>query len=131
MVVDTSALIAIMGDEPERHTFNKLIEAAADPCISAASLLETRMVLFTRSGDNAILALDAFLLKSGMTGIEVFPRLADIAFDAYRHFGKGTGHGADLNYGDCFSYALAKYLDKPLLFKGTDLSQTDIASATG
>ena len=129
MVIDTSALIAIMGDEPERHTFNKLIEA--DPCISAASLLETRMVLFTRSGDNAILALDAFLLKSGMTVVEVSPRLADIAFDAYRHFGKGTGHGADLNYGDCFSYALAKYLDKPLLFKGTDFSQTDIASATG
>ena len=99
MVIDTSALIAIMGDDPERHTFNKLIEAAADPCISAASLLETRMVLFTRSGDNAILALDAFLLKSGMTVVEVSPRLADIAFDAYRHFGKGTGHGADLNYG--------------------------------
>ena len=131
MVIDTSALIAIMSDEPERHTFNKLIEAAADPCISAASLLETRMVLFTRSGDNAILAVDAFLLKSGMTVVEVSPRLADIAFDAYRHFGKGTGHGADLNYGDCFSYALAKYLGKPLLFKGTDFSQTDIASATG
>ena len=131
MVIDTSALIAIMSDEPERHTFNKLIEAAADPCISAGSLLETRMVLFTRSGDNAILALDAFLLKSGMTVVEVSPRLADIAFDAYRHFGKGTRHGADLNYGDCFSYALAKYLGKPLLFKGTDFSQTDIASATG
>ena len=109
MVIDTSALIAIMGDEPERHTFNELIEAAAATCISAASLLETRMVLFARSGDNAILALDAFLLKSGMTVVEVSPRIADIAFDAYRHFGKGTGHGADLNYGDCFSYALAKY----------------------
>ena len=91
MVVDTSALISIMGDEPERHTFNKLIEAAEDPCISAASLLETRMVLFARSGDSAILALDAFLLKSGMTVVEVSPRIADIAFDAYRHFGKGDG----------------------------------------
>ena len=131
MVIDTSALIAIMGDEPERHTFNELIEAAAATCISAASLLETRMVLFARSGDNAILALDAFILKSGMTVVEVSPRIADIAFDAYRHFGKGTGHGADLNYGDCFSYALAKYLDTPLLFKGNDFSQTDIASAAG
>ena len=131
MVIDTSALIAIMGDEPERHTFNKLIEAAVDPCISAATLLETRMVLFARSGDTAILALDAFLLKSGMTVVEVSPRLADIAFDAHRHFGKGTGHGANLNYGDCFSYALAKYLDVPLLFKGNDFSQTDIASAAG
>ena len=125
MVVDTSALIAIMGDEPERHTFNELIEAAA------ASLLETRMVLFARSGDNAILALDAFLLKSDTTVVEVSPRIADIAFDAHRHFGKGTGHGADLNYGDCFSYALAKYLDAPLLFKGNDFSQTDTASAAG
>ena len=131
MVVDTSALIAIMGDEPERRTFNKLIDAAGDLCISAASLLETRMVLFARSGDNAILALDAFLLKSGMTVVEVSPRIADIAFDAYRHFGKGTSHGADLNYGDCFSYALAKYLDAPLLFKGNDFSQTDIAPAAG
>ena len=131
MVVDTSALIAIMGDEPERRTFNKLIDAAGDPRISAASLLETRMVLFARSGDNAILALDAFLLKSGMAVVEVSPRIADIAFDAYRHFGKGTGHGADLNYGDCFSYALAKYLDAPLLFKGNDFSQTDIAPAAG
>ena len=131
MVIDTSALIAIMGDEPERHTFNELIEAAAATCISAASLLETRMVLFARSGDNAILALDAFILKSGMTIVEVSPRIADIAFDAYRHFGKGTGHGADLNYGDCFSYALARYLDAPLLFKGNDFSQTDIASAAG
>ena len=131
MVIDTSALIAIMSDEPERHTFNGLIAAATATCISATNLLETRMVLFTGSGDNAILALDAFLLKSGITVVEVSPRIADIAFDAYRHFGKGTGHSAALNYGDCFSYALAKYLDAPLLFKGNDFSQTDITSATG
>ena len=87
------------------------------------------MVLFARSGNNAILALDAFLLKSGMTVVEVSPRLADIAFDAYRHFGKGTSHGADPQPGDCFSYALAKYPVAPLLFKGNDFSQTDIASA--
>ena len=130
MVIETSALISIMADEPERHAFNEWIEAASATCISAATLLETRMVLFTRSGDNAILALDAFLMKSGMTVVEVSPRIANIAFDAYRRFGKGTGHGAALNYGDCFSYALAKYLDAPLLFKGNDFSQTDIASAT-
>ena len=62
MVVDTSALIAIMGDEPERHAFNKLIEAVTATYISAATLLETRMVLFARSGDHAVLALDAFVL---------------------------------------------------------------------
>ena len=129
MVVDTSALVAIMGDEPERHRFNRLIEAATATYVSAASLLETRIVLFARSGDSAVLALDAFLLKSGMTVMEVSPRIADLAFDAYRRYGKGTGHGAALNYGDCFSYALAKHLTVPLLFKGDDFSQTDIQAA--
>ena len=129
MVVDTSALVAIMGNEPERHRFNRMIEAAAATQVSAASLLETRSVLFARSGDSAVLALDAFLLKSGMIVTEVSPRVADIAFDAYRRYGKGTGHGAALNYGDCFSYALAKHLGAPLLFKGDDFSQTDIEAA--
>lgn len=130
MVIDSSALIAIMGDEPERRAFNERIEAASSPTISAASLLETRIVLFARSGENAVLALDAFILKSGITIAAVSPQIADIAFDAYRRFGKGTGHGAALNYGDCFSYALAKFLDAPLMFKGSDFTQTDIRSAT-
>ena len=129
MVVDTSALVAIMGDEPERRRFNRLIEAAPAAHVSAATLLETRVVLFARAGDSAVLALDAFLLKSGMIVMEVSPRIADIAFDAYRRYGKGTGHGAGLNYGDCFSYALAKNLGAPLLFKGDDFSQTDIQAA--
>ena len=129
MVVDTSALVAIMGNEPERHRFNRLIEVAGATHVSAASLLETRIVLFARSGDSAVLALDAFLLKSGMIVAEVSPRIADIAFDAYRRYGKGTGHGAALNYGDCFAYALAKHLGAPLLYKGGDFSQTDIQAA--
>ena len=131
MVIDTSALVAIMGDEPERRLFNELIDAASNTCISAASLLETRIVLLGRSGDTAILALDAFLLKSGMTVVEVSPQIADLAFDAYRRFGKGTGHPAVLNYGDCFSYALAKFLAAPLLFKGGDFFRTDIVPAAG
>lgn len=129
IVIDTSALVAIMRDEPERRLFNELIDAASDSFISAASLLETRIVLFSRSGDTALLALDAFLLKSGMTVVEVSPQIADIVFDAYRRFGKGMGHPAALNYGDCFAYALAKYLDAPLLFKGEDFPQTDIQPA--
>lgn len=129
IVIDTSALVAIMGDEPERRFFNELIDAESMTCISAASLLETRMVLFARSGDTAVLALDAFLLKCGMTVVEVSPRIADIAFEAYRRFGKGMGHRAALNYGDCFSYALAKFLDAPLLFKGDDFTLTDIVPA--
>lgn len=130
MVIDTSALVAILSDEPERRVFNELIEAATATSISAANLLEARMVLFARSGDNAVSALDAFVLKSSMTVMEVSPRMADIAFDAYRRFGKGTGHAAALNYGDCFSYALAKHLGAPLLFKGDDFSRTDVRAAT-
>lgn len=129
MVVDTSALIAIMQNEPERRRFNELIESATATYISAATLLETRMVLFARSGDSAVLALDAFLLKSRMIVMEVSPHIADIAFDAYRKYGKVSGRGAVLNYGDCFSYALAKHLAAPLLFKGRDFSKTDIRSA--
>ena len=128
MVIDTSALIAILSNEPERRVFNRRIAAAAETYISAATLLEARIVLFARFGYQAVLALDAFLLRSGMTVVEVSPLIADIAF---RRFGKGTGHGAALNYGDCFSYALAKHLGAPLLFKGNDFSQTDIRSAGG
>ena len=80
MVVDTSALIAIMSDEPERRRFNQLIEAAPSTYVSAASLLEARIVLFARSGDSAVLALDAFLLRSGMIVTEVSPRIAEVAF---------------------------------------------------
>lgn len=130
MVVDTSALVAILNDEPERRVFNESIEAASATYVSAANLLETRIVLFAGSGEAAILALDAFLLESGITVVEVSSRIADLAFDAYRRFGKGTGHGAGLNFGDCFSYALAKHLDVPLLFKGDDFSRTDIRSAS-
>ena len=97
MVVDTSALIAIMENEPERRRFNELIEAAPATYVSAASLLETRMVLFARSGDSAVMALDAFLLKSRMIVMEVSPHIADVAFDAYRRYGKVSGHGATLN----------------------------------
>lgn len=129
MVVDTSALVAIMNDDPERRQFNEWIEAATATYVSAASLLETRIVLFARTGDSAVLALDAFLLKSRMMVMEVSPGIADIAFDAYRRYGKSSGHGASLNSGDCFSYALAKHLSAPLLFKGEDFSKTDIRSA--
>ena len=129
MVVDTSAFVAIMENEPERRRFYELIEAGSATYVSAASLLEARIVLFARSGDNAVLALDAFLLKSRVIVTEVLPRIAGIAFDSYRRYGEGAGHGAALNFGYCFSYALAGHLSFPLLFKGDDFSQTDIPSA--
>lgn len=129
MVVDTSALVAIMGDEPERRAFNERIEAEAEVCVSAANLLEARIVLFARSGEDAVRDLDAFLHRSGAKVVEVSPQTADIAFDAYRRYGRGTGHPAKLNYGDCFAYALAKQSRAPLLFKGDDFGRTDIPAA--
>lgn len=129
IAVDSSALVAILSDEPERDAFIRRINAEEVAYISVASLLEVRIVLFSRSGDEGVLILDSFLLKSGMAVVEVSPRMGEIAFEAYRRYGKGTGHDASLNYGDCFSYALAKYLDAPLLFKGEDFSKTDIPSA--
>ena len=139
MVVDTSALVAIMADEPERGVFVEAINATTEILVSAASLLETRMVLASRIGsgeraspahiDSMTVSLNRFLEQGHATVEAVTPRLADIAFDAFRRFGKGTGHGAQLNFGDCFSYALAKHLDVPLLFKGGDFARTDIRAA--
>ena len=130
IAIDTSALIAIMSDEPERRLFNEAIESAEQTLISAASLLEARMVLYAHAGDEATMALDAFLLKSGIEVIDVSARMGELAFDAYRRYGKGTGHPAALNYGDCFSYALAADKGVPLLYKGNDFQRTNIPSAT-
>ena len=116
MVVDTSALIAIMNNEPERRRFNELIEAATATYVSAASLLEARMVLFARSGDNAVLALDAFLLKNDRHG--GFPSIADIAFDGD---GKGSGHEAALNYGDAFLTPRPAVFGRPTSVQGRRL----------
>lgn len=129
IVLDTSALVAILSDEPERRAFNERIAEASEVRISAANLLEARIVLFARHGEDAVRDLDAFLLRSGTTVVEVSPRDADLAFDAYRRYGRGTGHPARLNYGDCFSYALAQQSGAPLLFKGHNFSQTDIPAA--
>ncbi|MDX1401047.1 MAG: type II toxin-antitoxin system VapC family toxin [Kiloniellales bacterium] len=129
MVIDTSAIVAILCDETERRQFNERIVASRECWISAATLLEARIVLFTRFGEGAVVALDAFLLRSGIEVADVTTKSEEIAFDAYRKFGKGSGHPAGLKYGDCFSYALAKSLDAPLLFKGDDFSKTDIRSA--
>ena len=130
MVLDTSAVIAIMLDEPERTVFNELIQRAAETRLSVANLLEARIVLLRRHGDDRVVSkLDNFMRESDIHAIDVSPSIADIAFDAYRRFGKGSGHGAALNFGDCFAYALAKYLDEPLLFKGDDFSRTDITPA--
>lgn len=125
MVIDSSAVIAILGDEPERYDFNRLIEADSCRLISTASVLETSIVLENRYGEAAGRELDFFLLKASINIRPFDAEQLAIARRAYRQYGKGR-HPASLNYGDCFSYALSKQTGEPLLFKGNDFSQTDI-----
>jgi ribonuclease VapC len=129
IVLDTSALVAILTDEPERRAFNLAIENAPARAMSAATLLEAKMVLFARYGAPGVNALDAFLLRGAIRIEPVTAAQAELAFDAFRRFGRGTGHAARLNYGDCFSYALARENAAPLLFKGGDFIHTDVEPA--
>jgi ribonuclease VapC len=129
MIVDSSALIAIVRHEPEADTFTEAIGEAASPSISVATFLETAIVLDSRRDPITSGELDRFCKKANMQFIPVDETQARIARQAYRDFGKGSGHPARLNFGDCFAYALAKAMDEPLLYKGADFSQTDVRSA--
>jgi ribonuclease VapC len=125
MVLDSSALIAILSFEPEATFFAKAIEADTTRLLSAASLLETAIVIETRYGEAGGRKLDE-LIRAAQIQIEpVTYEQATVARLAYRTYGKGR-HPAGLNFGDCFSYALAKTSAGPLLFKGDDFSQTDL-----
>ena len=126
MVIDTSALVAILQDEPERRVLNEAIEAAETCAMSTASFLETSMIIESRYGPDGTRALDLFISKARITLAPVDADHAYVARDAFRRYGKGR-HPAGLNFGDCFAYALAKMLDEPLLFKGNDFALTDIA----
>lgn len=125
MVIDTSAMIAIALDEPEAALFERQI--ASDPVrlISAATVLEVAIVLETRLGEAAVHELDLWLHKAEVDIVAVDADQLDAARQAWRRFGKGR-HPAGLNYGDCFSYALATTRQEPLSFKGDDFSKTDI-----
>lgn len=125
MVVDTSAVVAIFRDEPEGELFSDLIREADESHISTASVAEALIVLDNRNRSDNSELLRHMLFELGLVIEVVTLTEAWIAGEAYRRFGKGK-HPAQLNYGDCFSYALAKSLDLPLLFKGNDFSQTDI-----
>ena len=126
MVIDTSALVAILQDEPERRAFNRAIEAAERLAMSAASFVEVSMIIESRFGSDGI----RDLAKANIELVPVDAEQAHIARTAFRDYGKRR-HRAGLNFGDCFSYALAKALDEPLLFKGRDFSSTDIVPVHG
>lgn len=129
IVVDTSAIVAIALDEPEREAFSQVIQRANKALISTVSVVEARMVLHGRRGQRAVVLLDDLLRLPMYDKIAPGPPEVDAAYAAFVAYGKSSGHSAALNFGDVFSYALAKVRGLPLLFKGDDFSQTDIASA--
>ena len=129
MIVDTSALVAILRDEPDAKQYARAIEAAAARRLSAANFVEAAAVIDGSRDPVASRRLDDLIREAEITIEPVTEGQARIAREAYRDFGKGSGHPAGLNFGDCFAYALAKALGESLLFKGKDFAETDIAAA--
>lgn len=128
MVLDTSALLAILQGEPERIEFSKKIAEAEQTWISSASYLEAHIVIKIRRGPAGTGELTLFLHEAGTKVVSVDRDQADIARLAYAQYGRGQ-HKAALNFGDCFTYALAKTLSQPVLFKGNDFVHTDLTAA--
>jgi ribonuclease VapC len=129
MILDTSALIAILRFEAEAPEFARIIERAAEPRISAVSYVEAGAVIDGSKDPIASRRFDELIEAAQITIEPVTEAQARVARQAYRDFGKTSGHPAKLNFGDCFSYALAKSKGEPLLFKGQDFSRTDVRSA--
>lgn len=130
MIVDTSAVIAILRREPEAVAFAQTLEAADSRRISAVNFVEAAVVVDARRDPLDSRWFDTFLREGQFIVEPVTAEQARIAREAYRDFGKGSGHPAQLNFGDCFAYALAKETGEALLFKGKDFARTDIHSAT-
>jgi ribonuclease VapC len=131
MIVDTSALLAILRDEPEARSFAEAIAQATTRRISAANFLEAAVVIDASRDPVASRRYDD-LLKAAEIAVEpVTEEQARLGREAYRDFGKGSGHPAQLNFGDCFAYALAKVTGEPLLFEGDDFAHTDVTPAIG
>jgi ribonuclease VapC len=128
MVIDGSAFVAILSGEPEQAAFIEAITADPTRIAGAPSLLETSMVLLSRSGEAGLAEFRALYARAAIQTAGFEPEHLDLAIEAFRRFGKGR-HAAGLNYGDCFSYALAKATGEALLFKGDDFPRTDIRPA--
>jgi len=127
MIVDTSALIAILRAEADANRFAAALATRAEAKrMSAANYLEAAIVIDGSRNPIASHRLDEFIAKAHITVEAVTAEHAQIARAAYRDFGRGSGHPAALNFGDCFAYALAKATGEPLLFKGNDFAQTDV-----
>ncbi len=129
MVIDTSAVLAILHGESERRSFLQAIEAADSNRMSVASFVESSIVIESRYGTEGLRDLDRFISRAGIELIPVDREQGQLARSAFSRFGKGR-HRAGLNYGDCFAYAAAMSLGEPLLSKGDDFIHTDVPSST-
>lgn len=125
MVLDSSAIAAILFNEPEAASFEAMLADDPVQLISAATLVEAGIIVEVRLGDAGVREFELWLQRLDIETIPVDAEQADMARRAWRRFGKGR-HAAALNYGDCFAYALAVTRDEPLLFKGDDFAQTDV-----
>ncbi|MGD0830999.1 MAG: type II toxin-antitoxin system VapC family toxin [Terracidiphilus sp.] len=126
MILDTSAIVAILQNEPEAPALARAVEENRPVRLSAANWLEAAVVVDGNRSPALSRRFDEFLQEAAV-GIEpVTAQLAELAREAYRAFGRGSGHPAHLNFGDCFAYALAMERDEALLFKGNDFSNTDV-----
>lgn len=130
MVLDTSAVIAILTSEPGSDQLADRVAAAESLAMSAATLVEASIVMQARYGGAGVLQLDLFVERTNTRVHAVTHAQADLAREAFRRFGKGR-HPAALNFGDCFSYALATDLAEPLLFVGQDFARTDLSGEEG
>lgn len=128
MFVDASAIVAIMMEEPGSRQLAERLESAAQPMTSPIAIFEAVLAIrriLQVSVEIASDRVDDFLAITGTRSISVTPDIAALALDAFARYGKGQGHPAQLNMGDCFAYAVAKKQDAPLLFKGDDFGKTD------
>jgi ribonuclease VapC len=125
-----SAIIAILKEEPDAPRFQRALTISTEPKrMSAANYLEAAIVVDANRNPLLSRRLDELIVQTEITAEPVTREQADIARAAYRDFGRGSGHPAQLNFGDCFAYALAKSMREPLLFKGDDFAHTDVAIA--
>ncbi|MBV8120991.1 MAG: type II toxin-antitoxin system VapC family toxin [Alphaproteobacteria bacterium] len=129
MIIDTSALVAILFAEPDAAAYASALVTARERRLSAASYLETAIVIDGKRDPIASRRFDDLLREAQIVIEPVDESQARVARDAYRDFGRGSGHPARLNFGDCFAYALSRCRAEPLLYKGDDFSHTDVAAA--
>lgn len=129
MIIDTSALIAILRNEPATPRIKDALRQAESRQISAATLVEARVVMTSKTGASGRRHLDSLVKEARIETVDVTPVQADLASQAFTDFGRGSGSPAKLNYGDCFSYALAADTGEALLYVGDDFTHTDLRSA--